>query len=504
MADIFYEAVSGFYDAIDQDRVYTADQMNMPYKRLVSNGVFASPDGTPSTDLQVVAAGGMTLTVNSGNGLFGDKWFELPADITIEIPGNASLLRRIDSVIVQVDKRLSGRKSAVVYRTGVPAADPSEPEINTIDNVIEFRLASVSVGAGESQITASMITDKRGSSECPWVTSLIYQVDTSTIFEQFQAAYADFYEGAERDFDDYISAQRTAWEDFLSSLTDELSVVPNVMMLQSTYVTAGEAAQIPIGVSAYDPDTDILQVFVNGVFSQSGAQYEEESGGQNVRFYASLVAGTVVSFVVYKSIVTGSISSAVSMMQKLDSKVSAFTSDTGWQEMALYGGAAASMAGQEPRVRMIGNRVTIRGEVTGVLSVGGLIAVVPAACRPAVGYTYASMATIGGSVAASLSVQISADGYITILSSSAELSGVEVISLATDYIANSGYIQESVYSYKGSVASVAALPASGNSAGDIWTVTQTGSDYIWDGAEWMPFDNVITSAQIADIIASIH
>ena len=71
MADQNFEVNCGFFDAMNNDRLYSADQMNRPYKRLVSNGVFATPQVTPSTDLQVVsAASGMNIKVKKGEGIF--------------------------------------------------------------------------------------------------------------------------------------------------------------------------------------------------------------------------------------------------------------------------------------------------------------------------------------------------------------------------------------------------------------------------------------------------
>ncbi len=40
------------------------------------------------------------------------------------------------------------------------------------------------------------------------------------------------------------------------------------------------------------------------------------------------------------------------------------------------------------------------------------------------------------------------------------------------------------YKYKGSVATVADLPASGNTTGDVWDVQATGTNYAWNGTAW--------------------
>ena len=38
--------------------------------------------------------------------------------------------------------------------------------------------------------------------------------------------------------------------------------------------------------------------------------------------------------------------------------------------------------------------------------------------------------------------------------------------------------------YKGTVATVAALPASGNKIGDVYHVSENGSEYAWNGTAW--------------------
>lgn len=42
----------------------------------------------------------------------------------------------------------------------------------------------------------------------------------------------------------------------------------------------------------------------------------------------------------------------------------------------------------------------------------------------------------------------------------------------------------SAYKYKGSVATINDLPASGNTTGDVWDVQATGVNYAWTGTTW--------------------
>lgn len=184
MADQIFQAECGFFDAVDRDRLYTADQMNRPYRRFVSDGVFAARDGSPSDDFAVVPNYGMQIKIKKGEGMFNNKWFSSD-DVFVTVPSNTGAGSRYDSVIIQVDNRVSGRVGNIVYRTG----GVTVPEINTIPEVKEYRLANIFVQVGARSMTDGNITDLRGTDGCPWVTSLVYQPDNSYRIDEFLRTY---------------------------------------------------------------------------------------------------------------------------------------------------------------------------------------------------------------------------------------------------------------------------------------------------------------------------
>ena len=64
-----------------------------------------------------------------------------------------------------------------------------------------------------------------------------------------------------------------------------------------------------------------------------------------------------------------------------------------------------------------------------------------------------------------------------------------------------------MYKYKGSVATVSALPASGNTTGDVYNVEATGMNYAWNGTEWDALGETfsissISNSDIDTIVAS--
>ena len=64
-----------------------------------------------------------------------------------------------------------------------------------------------------------------------------------------------------------------------------------------------------------------------------------------------------------------------------------------------------------------------------------------------------------------------------------------------------------MYKYKGSVATVSALPSTGNTTGDVYNVEANGMNYAWNGTEWDSLGEIftitaITNGEIDTIVAS--
>ena len=173
MADQVFNVKCGFFDAVNNDRRYSANDINQLYSRIINDGVFPDAENNPSEDLEVSESSGMTILVNSGEGIFTNRWFNNQTIIPIDVPSNTAANGRIDSVIVQVDTTVSGRAGNIVYRTGEPSATPEPPTINSVTLVKEYRLANVAVASGATTISAADITDLRGTTACPWVTGII-------------------------------------------------------------------------------------------------------------------------------------------------------------------------------------------------------------------------------------------------------------------------------------------------------------------------------------------
>lgn len=214
---------SGFHNSINGDRKYNAEDMNRPYKDIVSNGVFPNP----SDQFQVFASSGMIVSVSAGGGLFGNGWAYSDAPILLSIDPAEPTLSRIDAIVVKRDESESVRDTVIEVRKGTPAQNPVRPEITRDDYVSEYCLATILIAPGTTTITNSMITDTRpDTTVCGWVTGLIDQVDTSTLFNQWQSAYQEQYEAFLSEFDVW-------WNGIQDVLKDDDSASAEIIRLRT-------------------------------------------------------------------------------------------------------------------------------------------------------------------------------------------------------------------------------------------------------------------------------
>lgn len=201
----------GFFNDVNGDRLYTAEQIGKYLQGIVSSGVYADA----SDSLQVMAAGGLVVTVRPGRAMLHYHWLENDEPLGLQLAAGGAL-PRVDAVVMRLD--MGGRRCEIAVKQGAPSTAPVSPDLERTDATKEYMLAAVNVPALASAITQANITDTRANTAlCGWVSGVIDQVDTSTLYLQWQAAYEEAY----AELGDYLAAQKAAWETFFASVTED-------------------------------------------------------------------------------------------------------------------------------------------------------------------------------------------------------------------------------------------------------------------------------------------
>ena len=247
----------GFFNSLNGDRKYDADQMSEYFDGLVSNGVYENVGGA----LQVLASENMEVNVSTGRAIINSKWLKNDAVLTLNISQSHPTLDRYTAVVARLD--IANRLMTISTKDGTPASEPLKPTMQNDSLAVELCLAYILVKAAATSISQVYIEDMRSSNLCGWVTGLIEQVDTSTLFLQYQTAYEEYY-----------SNMTAAFDNWFSSLTEQLNVNTYIQRFTKS-VTIGTSSFPPYDVTTneieldmegyiYD-STDIFHVYVNGL-----------------------------------------------------------------------------------------------------------------------------------------------------------------------------------------------------------------------------------------------
>lgn len=213
---------SGFFDAHkvsgEWDRTYISEDFARYFSAFVGNGVFANK----SNELQVIQSSplGMSVTVASGMSWLDGYFYYNDSELQLSLENADGSLNRIDTIVCRwsaVDRLIR-----TVVKKGVAAVSPQAPTPQWNSDIKELQLASIQISAGTTSITQKLITDTRpNTTVCGWVTSLIDQVDTSTLFLQWQDAYNQEFLNTQN----YIAQQKALWDAFFDSVNKDIGII---------------------------------------------------------------------------------------------------------------------------------------------------------------------------------------------------------------------------------------------------------------------------------------
>ena len=233
---------SGFFNSVNGDRVYNADQMSGIFEGLITDGVYESV----GNKLAVQPNSGMTIQIATGRGWFAKRWVDNTTPYLIALEASDVTLNRWAAVCIRVDTAEGARKAEPYIKYGEYATNPAKPSMTRTETVKEYCLAYVYIKARATAITAADITDTRANTSlCGWVTGLIEQLNSTTLWEQWTALFNDWFKGLQDNINANTEAMLVAAMPV--SLTVTLSVAgwvaDNGIFKQSVTVTGMNATK---------------------------------------------------------------------------------------------------------------------------------------------------------------------------------------------------------------------------------------------------------------------
>lgn len=187
----------GFYDSLNHDRLYNAQQMSAIFDGIINDGVFMSV----GNQFHTVAGTGMQVIVKSGRAWFDSTWTLNDAEYPLSIDAADVLLTRIDAVVLEVNSEVATRANTIKVVKGTPASTPAKPTLTNTATIHQHALAYVTVAKNTAAITNSMIEIVVGKTETPYVTAILQTTDITDLFNQWEDYFQTWFDNVRSTLD---------------------------------------------------------------------------------------------------------------------------------------------------------------------------------------------------------------------------------------------------------------------------------------------------------------
>lgn len=321
------ELINGFENAVlvdgEPDRVYDAEDINTRYEGLVSSyGVYANIGS--SCEVGPGYSEGLNVSIFEGKGEVNNHWFKINSRMELQLEPADVVLNRIDAIVVR--RTAADRKIVLAVKTGELASEPAAPMIERSQEVQEIALAYVHINRNTSSITMSNIEDLRPDTNvCGFIACLVNQLDTTTLFQQYEAAQNDFITNKTEEYENWESDQKTAFDTWFNSVKDAVKATTLYREYQVVYrnnVVGQQVIEIPTAINYTPNGLDVLNVYINGRRLLLNDEYTINSEGTEITLINALtVANQDIEFVNKKSIDGQVAENVVVQVEALETKV---------------------------------------------------------------------------------------------------------------------------------------------------------------------------------------
>lgn len=173
----------GFYNSVNHDRRYDAIQMGQIFDGIIKDGVYETYKKAfivkeSSRDNEVI--------VQPGRAWFDHTWSYNDSDMAFEALANEAVYDRIDVIAITIDKRTEIRRNYIAWIKGTPAVNPTAPACTHNGTIEQYPIAHVRRRGGQAHIYQRDITNKVGTSECPFVTGVIEGLHINDLIAQWE------------------------------------------------------------------------------------------------------------------------------------------------------------------------------------------------------------------------------------------------------------------------------------------------------------------------------
>ena len=211
----------GFFNSVAHDRKYDAVQHGMIFDGIITDGIYAT-----YLKAMVVKASenASEVIVQPGRAWFNHTWSYNDSDYPVAAPEPEVVLDRIDTLVLDVNNEDAVRNNQFLWVQGTPTSQTPEPPtlIHTATHN-QYPLCDVYRQAGTTMIYAADITNRVGTSDCPFVTGVLESIDIDDLLAQWDDEFHTWENATKASFEGWMLNQQSVYTAWFNALKTQMA-----------------------------------------------------------------------------------------------------------------------------------------------------------------------------------------------------------------------------------------------------------------------------------------
>ena len=189
---------SNFFNSINRDRPYDAEDFAAYMAKFFTNGIF-------NNGLQVVSSDGMSVALSEGIANINGYRYKNDSNKTLNIANADGILNRIDNIVIRLD--LPNRKITAEVIQGEFSEEAVAPELVRDNSIYDLRIAKISIPAGTTEIKQELIEDTRLiANDCGNVICAVQTPDFTNILLQYETIWTTLIDNQTGEYNTWFEA----------------------------------------------------------------------------------------------------------------------------------------------------------------------------------------------------------------------------------------------------------------------------------------------------------
>lgn len=242
---------SGFFNSVNHDRRYDAEQFSSLFDGLIHDGVFESIGD--AFRVTAYADAPYTVIVGTGRAWFDHTWTLNDSQYAITLTEPNEALGRIDAIVLDVDRTQEVRKNSIVYIQGDYLFTPEYPELIKSDLHNQYPLAYIHVDAGSDfKLSNSDIEIKVGTSECPYVLGIIEAINEDLYWQQLDASFDEWWDDVKAVIDENAVLNL---QNQINDIRDDVDAITSSTVTAEDFEKISNVSLTSVNISAFPEGT---------------------------------------------------------------------------------------------------------------------------------------------------------------------------------------------------------------------------------------------------------